>query len=276
MNDVGKPLVPRGRRLDPFEAVFQVAQLTVKRAFKGSRAFIAVAVVLLPAGIGLLARGGGADAGEQEEFFYGMLGVYHFGIAVPFVALLFATGFPWPEAEEGTLTYWFTSPVPRWTVLLGRWAASLVVGAVILSLGVVSIGAPLSLRPEAELGGVMRSAVACTLLAYPAYLAGFQLFTTWSRWGLVVGVLFILIENFVSLISGAIVLVTLLFYVRCFFRPSIPDVSRNLARDVFEVYEPASVPGSIAVLIGAALACLALSLLLVSTIEYRGKSAQTS
>ena len=49
------------KRLDAFEAVFQVAQLTVKRSFKGWRGLVALAVVLLPAALAALVRSGGAN-----------------------------------------------------------------------------------------------------------------------------------------------------------------------------------------------------------------------
>ena len=91
MSDATTPSAVKRKRLDAFEATFQVAQLTVRRSFKGRRALIALLVVALPAAVGGLVRGGHANANAQERFFYGMLSTYHFGVAVPFVALLFAT-----------------------------------------------------------------------------------------------------------------------------------------------------------------------------------------
>ena len=103
---------PARRRLDAFEAVFQVAQLTTRRTLRGRRLIGTLAFVLLPVALSLLVKSR-ARPNDQEGFFYGMLSIFHFGIAVPVVALTFATQFPWPEAEEGTLTYWFTSPLRR-------------------------------------------------------------------------------------------------------------------------------------------------------------------
>jgi ABC-type transport system involved in multi-copper enzyme maturation permease subunit len=269
-------LTERPKRLDAFESVFQVAQLSVRRSFKGWRPFAALLVVLLPAGLALLVSRGGALPQHQERFFYNMLAYYHFGIAVPFVALLFATGFPWPEAEEGTLTYWFTSPVRRWTVLLGRWLASLLVAAPVLCLGVIAIGLPLEVPPEAELGGVMRTALACTLLAFPAYLALYQLLAVVWRWGLILGILFILLENGVSVIQGAIARATLIYYVRSHLLPAIPIASRGLAQKSFNVIEPVTTMESVTMFALVTLVALGLSLLLVERIEYRGRSTQTA
>jgi ABC-type transport system involved in multi-copper enzyme maturation permease subunit len=269
------PPAPKHARLDSFEAVFQVAQLTAKRSVKGWRAIVSLAVVALPAALAGLVRAGGADQAAQERFFYGMLSQWHFGIAVPVVALVFATAFPWPEADEGTLTYWFTSPIPRWTVLLGRYLAAMFVGAVILAVGVLAIGLPLDTKPEADIGHVMQVSLASTVMAYPAYLALFQLVSTVFRQGLVFGVIFIAIENFISILSGtAVVQLTIMFYVRSQVWPAVPKTSRWTAEQLLHVAEPATNLTAIAVFSGVTLVALGLSLWMVGRIEYRGRSSQ--
>lgn len=265
---------PLRRRLDAFEAVFQVAQLGAKRSLKGWRIFAALAMALVPAGLAVLVRAGGASEAEQERFFYGMLSFWQFGITVPVCALLFATAFPWPEAEEGTLTYWFTSPIPRWTVMLGRWLASLFVGSLVLSVGILAVGLPLKTPPGAETGAVMRSALAATLTAFPAYLALFQLVATRFRWGLVFGVVFAFIENFISILTGTIVKLTLIFYVRSLVWPAVPKGSRSAAERFLRVAEPASTTTSVVTFVVVTLVSLGLSLLLVRVIEYRGRTSQ--
>jgi ABC-type transport system involved in multi-copper enzyme maturation permease subunit len=264
----------RRARLDAFEAVFQVAQLTARRALTGWRVWSALGLALLPAALAALVRAGGADEAAQERFFYGMLSLWQFGITVPVSALLFATAFPWPEAEEGTLTYWFTSPVPRWTVMLGRWLASLAIGSVTLAAGVLAVGLPLRTPPGAETEAVMRSALAATLMAYPAYLALFQLVATRFRWGLVSGVVFVFVENFVSLLTGTIVKLTLIFYVRSLVWPAVPRDSRGAAGDFLRIAEPASSAAAVTTFAVVAVLALGLSLLLVQFIEYRGRASQ--
>jgi ABC-type transport system involved in multi-copper enzyme maturation permease subunit len=265
---------PRRARLDAFESVFQVAQLATKRSLKGWRAIAALGVALVPAALAALVRAGGADERAQEAFFYGMLSFWQFGITVPVCALLFATAFPWPEAEEGTLTYWFTSPIPRWTVMLGRWLASLVVGSAVLSAGIVAIGLPLRMPAAAEPNAVMRSALAATLMAFPAYLALFQLVATRFRWGLVFGVVFAFIENLVSILSGTIVKLTLIFYVRSLVWPAVPPGSRGAAGDFLRVAEPATTTAAVSTFAVVTVVALGLSLLLVQFIEYRGRASQ--
>lgn len=274
MTGAAPPAVPRQRkRLDAFEAIYQSGQITLRRSVKGWRLLIAFIVVILPVGLGMLIRSE-ADAREQEHYFYGMLSHFHFGIAVPVVAMLLGTAFPWPEAEEGTLTFWFTSPIRRWHVLLGRFLASLILGSVVLPLCVLAIGLPLSTGPEAELGAVMRSAVTTTLLAYPAYLALFQCVATGLRRGLVFCVVFVLLENFISILSGTIVKLTLIFYVRSQVWPAVPKTSRILAEKALHMAEPASNFAAVSVFASVAVVALGLSLLMVEMIEYRGRTSQ--
>jgi ABC-type transport system involved in multi-copper enzyme maturation permease subunit len=268
------PPKTRPKRLDAFEAVFQVAQLTVKRSLTGPRALVAALVVLLPAVIACIARGGSAPPESQERFFYQVLSSYHFGIAVPVVALVFATAFPWPEAQEGTLTYWFTSPIPRRTVLLGRYCAALLVGSVILTLGLLAIGLPLETRPEAQIGAAMSAGIACTLLAFPAYLALFQLVSTAIRQGLVFGVIFVFIEKFMASLHSTIAKTTIVFYVRSQLLLSAPEAGRTYVERSFVVVEPATTATAVATFAGVTVVALGLSLLLVQSIEYRGRNSQ--
>ena len=265
---------PRVRRLDAVEAVWQVAVLTFRRSFRGGRFWTCLALVAFPLALSIPV-GARADARPQEELFYGVLGFYHFGLAVPAVALLFATAFPWPEAEEGTLTWWFTSPVRRWTIHLGRYAAALAVGCLILPLSVVALAVPLRLGDEAGLSGVAWSSVGATLLVYPAYLGLFWLVSTWLRRGLAAGVVYILVENTFSLVEGNLAALTMIRYVRSLVHPSVPRTSLGRA-DPFLLGQIPVDPGiSAAVLVAVAVAALVLSLLLVESVEYRGKSAQT-
>lgn len=265
---------PVRRRLDTVEAIWQVAVLSFRRSLRGGRFWTAIALVAVPLALSVPA-GLRADAKAQEQLFYGVLGFYHFGLAVPAVALAFATAFPWPEAEEGTLTWWFTSPVRRWTIHFGRFAAALAVGSLLLPLSVVALVLPLDAGAAADLPGVAWSAVAATLLVYPAYLGLFWLVATGLRRGLAAGVVYILIENTLSLVEGNLASLTMIRYVRSVVHPAVPRASRSAASEFLRDLAPVGVGSSVAVFAAVAVLSLVLSLLLVEAIEYRGKSAQS-
>ncbi len=264
---------PAARRLDAFEVVYQVAQLTLRRTLRGRRIFCALAVAAFPCALALLVASR-APARNQEEFLYGMLSQYHFVIALPVVALTFASAFPWPEAEEGTLTYWFTAPAPRWAVHLGRYAAALLVGSIVLPLSVLATGLPLSPGPEAHLGTLMRVAISTTLTAYPAYLALFWLVSTALRHGLVLGVIFVIIENLISLVSGTIVQMTLIHYVHSEIVNALPASGKSFGGELLHTDAPASTATAITVFAAVTVLALAGSLVAVQVTEYRGKTAQ--
>ena len=273
------PLVPvlslaeRPKRPDAVETAFQVALLSLRRGLRGKRFLASLAVVALPLLISLLV-GSQAEPAEQEEFYYGVVSVLHFGVIVPFVALLHATSFPWPEAEEGTLTYWFTAPVWRWAVHLGRFAAAWLLGTLVLPLAVLAIGLPLDLPEAAEMGSVLRSTVTATLLAYPAYLAVFWCVSTLLRHGMALGLVFILVENSVAAVTGNVKRVTLVHYVRSVIWPAVPAGSRGRAKELLLLGEPAGVGVSIAVFASATVVALLLALVLVQVTEYRGRTSQ--
>lgn len=264
----------RPPRLDAVEAVYQTMLLSLRRSVRGARLVVALVLVLLPLAISIPVAGS-ADVRHQEEFFYGMISFYHFGIAVPAVALAMATAFPWPEAEEGTLTYWFTAPVSRWAIHLGRFLAAWIVGSVVLPLSVAAIAVPLDTAPAASVSDVAVTAVTATLLAYPAYLAVFWLAATWIRKGIVVGVVFILLENFLSMIPANVVRLTLIHYVRSIVWASVPETSKkNDIAEVLGAVEPVTTVAAATTCVLTAVTSLVLSLLLVEWIEYRGKTSQ--
>jgi hypothetical protein len=266
----------RPRPLDAFETVWQTALLSVRRGFRGGRFAAAAALVLFPLLLSIPVSLRASPRG-QEELFYGVLGFYHFGLAVPAVALAFATAFPWPECDEGSLTWWFTAPVRRSAIHLGRFAAAAVVGWTLLPLSVVALVLPLGAGEAARLGSVAASAVGATFLVYPAYVGIFWLVSTLSRRGLALGVVFIVAENTLSFFQGNVAKLTLIHWVRSMVHPAIPSASRGGRADaLLHDVVPNSVPACVAVFVGVALASLVLSLLLVERIEYRGKVSQAN
>ena len=106
------------------------------------------------------------------------------------------------------------------------------------------------------------------------WFALFQLGARGLRGGLVFGVVFAFIENFISILSGTIVKLTLIFYVRSLVWPAVPKDSRAAADDFLRVAEPASTAGAVATFAVVTVLALGLSLLLVQVIEYRSRTSQ--
>jgi len=264
---------PVTRRLDAIESVFQVTLATLRRALRGKRLMLVALLLGLPCLLAWsIARG--EEPRIQENFLYSMLTFYQFGIAVPGLALLMATTFPWPESDEGTLTYWFTLPVRRWTVHLGRILASTLIGIVLLPIGVVLLAAPLDAGEAVKLGGPIRTAATATMLAFPAYLGFFTLMSTWTRRGLIWGVVLILIENSLSLVTGNLARMTIVFYVRSLLWPATSTVGRRILEKAARMDAPAAPSTAIGVFLGVALVATVMALVVVEVTEYRGKHGQ--
>jgi len=260
-------------RPDAIEVLFQVALLSLRRMVRGKRLLLVAALLLLPAALAWAVPRGRPPA-VQERFFYETLAFYQFGIAVPAVALLMASAFPWPESDEGTLTYWFTAPVRRWTVHLGRTLAALALGVVVLPLAVVALALPLDPGETVRLAGPVRTAATATLLAFPAYLGVFGALCTWTRRGLVAGIVVIILENSLALVTGSFARLTIVFYVRSLLWPAASDLGRDVLRRAAQIDEPAASATAVAVFLGVALVTIGASLLIVEVLEYRGKHAQ--
>ncbi len=264
---------PPLRRLDAVESVYQVTLLTLRRTLRGKRMLWIAALLALPCILAWsVARG--LDPERQERFFYETLVFYQFGIAVPSVALLMATAFPWPESDEGSLTYWFTAPVRRWTVHLGRTLASLAIGAIVLPVAVLALALPLDPGDSVELAGPVRTAVTATLLAFPAYLAVFSLLCTWLRRGLIGGVFLILVENSLSLVTGNLAKLTVVYYVRSILWPATSLLGRRVLENAARIDDPASSATAITVFVAVTIVALGIAMVLVEVLEYRGKHAQ--
>ena len=71
-----------------------------------------------------------------------------------------------------------------------------------------------------------------------------------------------------------IVRLTLVFYVRSRIWPSVPPTSHGVADVQLHVFEPASNVESPLAFGGVTVVALGLSLLLIETIEYRGRGTQ--
>ncbi len=262
------------RRLDPAETILQVALVTLQRSLRGGRSLLLLALIVLPAVIAY-AIGRGAGDEKQARVLYETLAFYHFGIAAPATALVLATAFPWPESDEGTLTYWFTAPVRRWAVHLGRIVANLLLGSGTLCLAVLALALPLDPSDAVDVAGPVRTSLTATLLAYPAYVGIFSLLATITRRGMIGGLALILVENFLGVIpAGNVSRITMLLYVRSLLHPAASPLGQTILEEKAGVATPATAGTAVGVFLSVTVLTIGLALVFVRTIEYRGKHAQ--
>jgi len=104
--------------------------------------------LLLP-GLGALLFGMLAhvvDAGTAEESFAAVATVGLFAIVLPIGCLVIGDAMLGTEVRGGTLHFTWLSPVPRWTIVAGRWAAGTIAASLVLgtacALAAVVAGVP--------------------------------------------------------------------------------------------------------------------------------------
>lgn len=201
-----------------------------------------------------------------------ILSLAHLGFLSPLVTLFLGTGLLYDEAEEGTLTFLFTSPASRRAVLLGKWGAALAAATVIL-LG--SMGATIALSPvEREgLGPLLGSCFLAVFLGLAAYLGIFALLGTLFRRGFIAGILYcIAFEVIAPQVPGVIRYFSVGFHMQSLvvpFAPSAMDVSEYLSRD-----DVASRTTALATLLGVAVLGVAGALVLAGMREYQARNVQ--
>jgi ABC-type multidrug transport system permease subunit len=191
---------------------------------------------------------------------------------LPLVAVSLGSGLLYDEAEEGTLTYLFTAPVSKASILLGKWAAALIVGWTITgaSLGLTLLLTPVPLE---ELGPFVRACWLAVLLGTPAYLGVFTLLGALMRRGFLAGLIYAYgYEMVVGYIPGGMKRLSLLYFLRSLLEPVAPD--KDPFDGAFEGLAASPERTCVLVLASVAVACVVLALLLVPRKEYRARNVQ--
>lgn len=191
---------------------------------------------------------------------------------LPLVAISLGSGLLYDEAEEGTLTFLFATPVSKAGIVLGKWSAALAAG---WAVGIVSLGATLLLTPVSleGLDPFVRGCWLAVLLGYPAYLGVFTLLGTLFRRGFLAGLIYAYgYELVIAFVPGAAKRLSLGYFVRSLIKPHSP--AEEPFEGMFFGLPPDPEGTCIAVLGGAALLALALALLVVPRKEFRARNVQ--
>jgi ABC-2 type transport system permease protein len=194
-----------------------------------------------------------------------------FGFTLVILAVIFSTGAVSQDLERQTIVYLLTRPVPRWRILLAKFAASLVfiIATVWLSsaaLALVAYG-PARLS-EARL---LRD-LAILPIGALAYGSLFLFLATFIRWALLLGLLFAFgWESWVPSLPGDFSKVSLMAYLRVLApHPQPKSLSGGELQDVLASLNPQSISHALAwvVLSCVTFAALAGAIVVFSEREY--------
>jgi ABC-2 type transport system permease protein len=182
------------------------------------------------------------------------------------LALLHGTSIINAEVTGKTLTYLFTRPIPRWRVVVAKYAAiaaCLAVPAVAsLAAAWAIVGAPGGL----SLLGSLAAATAAAVCAYTAVFAA--LGTLFTRRPMVVGLLYGIVEFGLSFIPAIVSTTTISYFLRSIVvRLHRPDM-HGMPAELRRIIGDATLPFTAAVLAGIVVAGLGVAALVTASREY--------
>lgn len=159
---------------------------------------------------------------------YGVVvALYYVRNALPLAALFYAVSLVADEVEDKTVTYLFTRPITRASILLGKFAAYL---ATTLTLTLPALVITFFLLLTAGGGGGLAGAVphlfrdgAVIALTLTAYGALFTLFGVGLRRPVIPGLLFLFVWELLALLPGYLPRLTLTAYLRSLIPHRPPD-----------------------------------------------------
>jgi ABC-2 type transport system permease protein len=171
-------------------------------------ALIAVAVI-----VAVLMRAN-AEKGEfnPAAAYNGISSVLVFGYILVILSLVFSTGIISQEVEQKTIPYLLTRPMPRWRILLAKYAAVVVVTTVMLWIADAAVA--LSLFGPARIGtSHLWKDVLILPIGAMAYSGLFMLLATIVPKALLYGLGYAFIEPLLPLLPGDWQKISLLSYL---------------------------------------------------------------
>jgi len=230
----------------------------LRDAIRPKRLTAALLLALLPAVIGLIWRSL-TPAGEfQPDEAYGRLATgLVFGFILTILSVIYGTGVVSQEIEQRTIVYLLTRPIPRWRILLAKFAGSwlaitITTGASVLLLALVVYG-------PAKIGGdhgVVPRDLGIIAVGALAYNSLFLLLATLLHRPLTYGLLFAFgWESWAPSLPGAFGRLSVMTYLR---RLAPHGSEEGDAAGFLPAFDPMAVPASQAWLVLSILTVIAL------------------
>lgn len=200
------------------------------RSFLTRRTLLCAALALLPAAIAwTLAQFSRRIAAVDIAAHLGWLLMLQ--VLVPLLALIVGSAVITEEIEDRTITFLLTRPIPRASILLGRWLAALVMLSLLLTLGsallvwaastshVTAVGvSPLSDQAADEsllAGGIVAPLLQAALLGGAVYSALFAVAGVFFAHPMIVGLAYsFAIEVLLANLPGKNQSLTIQYYLR--------------------------------------------------------------
>lgn len=271
--------LPPGRRLSALAEVFG---LTVRQNVRGRRLWVLAFLATLPCGLAVLLRSLSRPAPPDVLETALVFNLIPHALA-PLTALLYAAGMIRDEVEGQTLTYLLLRPVPKGSLYVAKWLATLLTTAVLIGLFTVALyvsiywGTP-ELWGEILPGRAFKT-VAVLALAQFGYCSLFGCLGLLTRRSLIAGVVYIVaLEGVLANLNFLGRALTVVYYFRILVLRwlDLPELQLRQWERVWQL-DLAKVPDSttcVATLLLAGLAVTLLSALWFRTSEYPVKTPE--
>ena len=187
----------------------------LRDAVRPRRLFIALLVTLLPPLVGLAWRllTPAADFVPSDVYDSLVPGLI-FSFSLTILSVVYGTGVISQELEQRTIVYLLTRPLPRWRILLARFAASLLVVMTITAASVLLL-AVIVYGPKGFSEAGVWLDVRALLIGALAYGALFLLLGATTPRPLIYGLLFVFgWETWVPALPGAFARISVMSYLR--------------------------------------------------------------
>lgn len=203
---------------------------------------------------------------STADFYSNTVLVFYIQLLIPVLALFNGSSIITDEVDNRTLVYLTTCPIPKSSILLGKYLACIVLMAMIIGSSFFLsflIAASKTLNSPDAWAGFFRYA-GVSLIALLSYSALFTFMGTLMRRSVLIGLLFVFgWENIVQYFPGSTQKFTLIHYIKSLL-PFHPEQTRFL---VFRL-EPSGAAESLVILLLVAAAFLILTTVIFQKKEY--------
>lgn len=248
----------------------EVFTFFLKRGIKAKRSKLFFLLSLIPVIILLIAKiieivNPNASI-SAEGIFSRILLIIYIQLLIPILSLFFGTSVVNEEIDNKTLIFLTTAPIPKPSIILGKFCAFYLVSSIVINMGLLLSFLIINVNHLTRLKYYNEFLLyaGAGLVAILSYMALFTLLGSLFKKSMILGLLFIFgWESIVQYLPGTTQKFTLIHFVKSL----LPESSENIKFLVFRL-EPSPAFDSIIVLIFVTLISLILASLIFTKKEY--------
>lgn len=182
------------------------------------RTLTGIALVAIPPLLAFLAAQLAPDRRTGEEIFAALSAFLLIQFIVPMLGVTLGVGVIADEAEQRTITYPFTRPIPRAALFLGRWLATLTSVLILVGASGLGLAVCASMREGAADPEVVTTVLGTALLGAGIYSLGAAVIGSVAKRGLVIALGYAFaIEILMANIPGSSQKLTVQYHLRSIF-----------------------------------------------------------